>query len=126
MKDMLFKKENGQGYVEGKPTPPPLVNPVRHQIVEANYFAEEARDFWSKAGVYDGKGHYKFDHDLSLVTHAEDDPVTTVNDNKFGNIYWNGDVVGDIDMTGHRLELKSITERLPKKTPMQLPSTAVH
>lgn len=117
MKDMLFKKENGQGYVEGKPTPPPLVNPVRHQIVEANYFAEEARDFWSKAGVYDGKGHYKFDHDLSLVTHAEDDPVTTVNDNKFGNIYWNGDVVGDIDMTGHRLELKSITERLPKKNP---------
>ena len=117
MKDMLFKKENGQGYVQGKPTPPPLVNPVRHQIVEANYFAEEARDFWSKAGVYDGKGHYKFDHDLSLVTHAEDDPVTTVNDNKFGNIYWNGDVVGDIDMTGHRLELKSITERLPKKNP---------
>lgn len=58
MKDMLFKKENGQGYVQGKPTPPPLVNPVRHQIVEANYFAEEARDFWSKAGVYDGKGHY--------------------------------------------------------------------
>ena len=51
MKDMLFKKENGQGYVQGKPTPPPLVNPVRHQIVEANYFAEEARDFWSKAGV---------------------------------------------------------------------------
>ena len=117
MKNMLFKKENGQGYVQGKPTPPPLVNPVRHQIVEANYFAEEARDFWSKAGVYDGKGHYKFDHDLSLVTHAEDDPVTTVNDNKFGNIYWNGDVVGDIDMTGHRLELKSITERLPKKNP---------
>ena len=54
---------------------------------------------------------------MSLVTHAEDDPVTTVNDNKFGNIYWNGDVVGDIDMTGHRLELKSITERLPKKNP---------
>ena len=103
--------------MQGKPTPPPLVNPVRRQIVESNYFAEETRDFWSKAGVYDGKGHYKFEKDLSLVTNAEDDPVTTKNDNKFGAIYWNGDVVGDIDMTGHRLELKAATESLPKKNP---------
>ncbi|MDU7053543.1 MAG: hypothetical protein E6330_06430, partial [Dialister sp.] len=38
MKDLSFKEENGQGYVKGKPTPPPLVNPVHHQIVEANRY----------------------------------------------------------------------------------------
>ena len=118
IEDISFKEENGQGYVKGKPTPPPLVNPVHHQIVEANRYAEETRDFWSKAGVYDGKGHYKFDKDLELVADIDKDSIVgTLNDNKFGAVYWNGDVDGEIDMTGHKLELKAATKTLPKQNP---------
>ena len=123
MKEMLFKEENGQGYIKGKetpgedPKPPALDNPVHHQIVEANHFAEESREYWTKAGVYDGKGHYKFTKDLELVANAEDDTVGTINDNKFAAIYWNGDVDGEIDMTGHKLELKAATKTLPKQNP---------
>ncbi|MDU7217458.1 MAG: hypothetical protein E6293_08215, partial [Dialister sp.] len=124
IEDISFKEENGQGYVKQKetpggedPKPPALDNPVRKQIVEANYNAEQTREFWKKAGVYDGKGHYKFTKDLELVANAEDDTVGTINDNKFGAIYWNGDVDGDIDMTGHKLELKAATKTLPKQNP---------
>ena len=118
MEDISFKEANGQGYVKGKaPKPPALDNPVHHQIVEANHFAEESREFWKKAGVYDGKGHYKFTKDLELVANAEDDTVGTINDNKFAAIYWNGDVDGEIDMTGHKLELKAATKTLPKQNP---------
>ena len=123
IEDISFKEENGQGYVKGKetpggdPKPPALDNPVHHQIVEANHFAEESREYWAKAGVYDGKGHYKFTKDLELVANAEDDTVGTINDNKFAAIYWNGDVDGEIDMTGHKLELKAATKTLPKQNP---------
>ncbi len=118
MEDISFKEANGQGYVKGKaPKPPALDNPVHHQIVEANHFAEESREFWKKAGVYDGKGHYKFTKDMELVVNAEDGPVGTINDNKFAAIYWNGDVDGEIDMTGHKLELKAATKTLPKQNP---------
>ena len=96
MEDISFKEANGQGYVKEKetpggedPKPPTLDNPVHHQIVEANRFAEETRDFWTKAGVYDGKGHYKFDKDLELVADIDKDSIVgTLNDNKFGAIYW--------------------------------------
>ena len=124
IEDISFKEANGQGYVKQKetpggedPKPPALDNPVRKQIVEANHYAEQAREFWTKAGVYDGKGHYKFTKDLELVANAEDDTVGTINDNKFGAIYWNGDVDGEIDMTGHKLELKAATKTLPKQNP---------
>ena len=124
IEDISFKEENGQGYVKQKetpggedPKPPALDNPVRKQIVEANHYAEQTREFWKKAGVYDGKGHYKFTKDLELVANAEDDTVGTINDNKFGAIYWNGDVDGEIDMTGHKLELKAATKTLPKQNP---------
>ena len=124
IEDISFKEANGQGYVKQKetpggedPKPPALDNPVRKQIVEANYNAEQTREFWKKAGVYDGKGHYKFTKDLELVANAEDDTVGTINDNKFGAIYWNGDVDGEIDMTGHKLELKAATKTLPKQNP---------
>ena len=124
IEDISFKEANGQGYVKQKetpggedPKPPTLDNPVRKQIVEANHYAEQTREFWKKAGVYDGKGHYKFTKDLELVANAEDDTVGTINDNKFGAIYWNGDVDGEIDMTGHKLELKAATKTLPKQNP---------
>ena len=125
IEDISFKEANGQGYVKQKetpggedPKPPALDNPVRKQIVEANRLAEETRDFWSKAGVYDGKGHYKFDKDLELVADIDKDSIVgTLNDNKFGAVYWNGDVDGEIDMTGHRLELKAINKTQPKQNP---------
>ena len=44
---------------------------------------------------------------MKLITSAADNPVISAKDNKFGTIYWNGDVDGSIDMTGHRLDIQA-------------------
>ena len=110
--DLAYKETNGQAHVKAQDTPsnpptPELEGTINKQIAEGNFGTADTKAYWQSKGVYDGKGNYTFNRDIKLVTKAADNPVISEKDNKFGTIYWNGDVEGSIDMTGHRLGIKA-------------------
>ncbi len=104
--EMDYWQSNGRAYVKSADTSP-LPDTLHKQIAESNYDANEAKAYWQAKGVYDGNGNYTFRKNIKLVVKAADRPVISAKDNKFGTIYWNGDVEGSIDMTGHRLDIKA-------------------
>ena len=106
--DLDYRDSDGRARVKSNDTPSTAAGTIKKQIAEGNYDdVEDVQEFWKKKGVYDGKGNYTFHHDIKLEVKAADKPVISVKDNKFGTIYWNGDVKGSIDMTGHRLDIKA-------------------
>ena len=105
--DLDYWASNGRAYVKSKDTVPLSGETIEKQIAEGEFDANDAKAYWKGKGVYDGNGNYTFNRDINLVTKAADKPVTSAKDNKFGTIYWNGDVNGTIDMTGHRLGIKA-------------------
>ena len=105
--DMDYWESNGRAYVKSKETNPLTEETVHKQIAESNFDANETKAYWKAKGVYDGKGNYTFRKNMKLITSAADNPVISAKDNKFGTIYWNGDVDGSIDMTGHRLDIQA-------------------
>ncbi|WP_313993420.1 autotransporter outer membrane beta-barrel domain-containing protein [uncultured Selenomonas sp.] len=105
--DLDYWASNGRAYVKSKDTAPLSGETIEKQIAEGEFDANDAKAYWKGKGVYDGNGNYTFNRDINLVTKAADKPVTSAKDNKFGTIYWNGDVNGTIDMTGHRLGIKA-------------------
>ena len=105
--DMAYWESNGRAYVKSTETNPLTEETVHKQIAESNFDANETKAYWKAKGVYDGKGNYTFRKNMKLITSAADNPVISAKDNKFGTIYWNGDVDGSIDMTGHRLDIQA-------------------
>ncbi len=106
--DLDYRESDGRAHVKSNATSSTASGTIQKQIAEGNYDdVEPVQEFWKKKGVYDGNGNYTFHHDIKLEVKAADKPVISVKDNKFGTIYWNGDVKGSIDMTGHRLDIKA-------------------
>lgn len=105
--DLDYWLSDGRAYVKSKDTAPLTVETIEKQIAEGNFDTNDTKAYWKGKDIYDGKGNYTFHRDIKLVTKAADNPVISAKDNKFGTIYWNGDVQGSIDMTGHRLDVKA-------------------
>ena len=105
--DLDYWLSNGRAHVKPKDTTPLTGETIKKQIAEGNFDTNDTKAYWKGKGVYDGKGNYTFHRDIKLEVKAADKPVTSARDNKFGTIYWNGDVEGSIDMTGHRLDIKA-------------------
>ena len=106
--DLDYRESDGRARVKANATSSEASGTIQKQIAEGAYDdVEPVQEFWKKKGVYDGNGNYTFHHDIKLEVKAADKPVISVKDNKFGTIYWNGDVQGSIDMTGHRLDIKA-------------------
>ena len=106
--DLDYRESDGRAHVKSNATSSTASGTIKKQIAEGAYDdVEPVQEFWKKKGVYDGKGNYTFHHDIKLEVKAADKPVISVKDNKFGTVYWNGDVQGSIDMTGHRLDIKA-------------------
>ena len=106
--DLDYRESDGRAHVKSNATSSTASGTIQKQIAEGNYDdVEPVQEFWKKKGVYDGNGNYTFHHDIKLEVKAADKPVISVRDNKFGTVYWNGDIQGSIDMTGHRLDIKA-------------------
>ena len=106
--DLDYRESDGRARVKSNATSSEASGTIKRQIAEGAYDdVESVQEFWKKKGVYDGNGNYTFHHDVKLEVKAADRPVISVRDNKFGTVYWNGDVQGSIDMTGHRLDIKA-------------------
>ncbi|MFR2574316.1 MAG: hypothetical protein ACLS9H_06130, partial [Dialister sp.] len=111
-KDMLFKQENGQGYVEDKPTPPASLD-VSEQIVDDALGAGNL--YWRKNGYEIGEDEHQYvlKSDTTIRVNVSD-PKTLhyggIQGRHTANITW-GDPRyisdGYIDMSGHKLTLIS-------------------
>lgn len=84
-----------------------LNKPVNMQIAETIHYADETKAWWSKTGLYDGKGNYNFNHDVTLDVKAEKDMAGLEFDPHFGTVFWHGDTKGKINMNGHKLVVKA-------------------
>lgn len=118
MRDLLFKKENGQGYVEDKPVPPANLD-VSEQIVEDGLGSGNM--YWMNNGYKDGEDddhRYVLKSDTTIKVDLSNPKTLTYGGNQganVANIIW-GDpdytADGFIDMNGHKLTLVSEANHL--------------
>ena len=108
MKDILFKKDSGQGSVDA-PTPPapPQAVETSDQIVEIGADGSPQVEKWKAQHVTNGDGNYTFQSDVTLRSQFTDCQYKMRNGTK-GNIIvdFRGSAAGStIDMNGKKLTL---------------------
>ena len=103
MKDLLFKKENGQGYVKSPDTG--TINELNHQIVEGVLKGGRFVEYWKSKGVTSGDRNYLFNKDVVLTVEGTDSSTEVHMNKGFAPIMWTGDGQGVIDMNHHALKL---------------------
>ena len=106
MKDLLFKKENGQGYVKSPATG--TINELNHQIVEGVLKGGRFVEYWKSKGITSGDRNYLFNKDVVLTVEGTDSSTEVHMNKGFAPIMWSGDGQGVIDMNHHALKLVAL------------------
>ena len=106
MKDLLFKKENGQGYVKSPDTG--TINELNHQIVEGVLKGGRFVEYWKSKGITSGDRNYLFNKDVVLTVEGTDSSTEVHMNKGFAPIMWTGDGQGVIDMNHHALKLVAL------------------